>query len=188
MKNYYEQLYLDMLAEIDNNLQLNLPEKEKAEKCFWISRNFARQLKKIINENEFENEEKEINFFRNVKPKFTSYIEYFLLINEALLFVPVQQDAAIAFWELEKDKLRTLQRKYDPFFSYYEGNEHSSDETYFLRKNNDLNYTSDLHIFETDIDWCTSHDRLVRNFLAYKMYSNYCNKKLTELIQTPAKK
>jgi len=182
MEASFTQLYTDMQAEINRCMQQLLPEKERAEKCFWISRNYGKKLKEVIKNREFSDENDEICFFRNVKPQFVCYIEYFLMICEALSIVPGKRDAAIAFWEEEKDRFQSFRGKYESFFGYYESGYHYLDKNYFLRENNELVSLPNLHIFDTDIDWCTSHDRLLRNYLAYKEYEEYCNKKLSELI------
>lgn len=182
MKESYTQLYSGMQSEIGQCMQLPLPEKERAEKCFWITRDYGRKLKVLIMGSGFDDEKEEISFFRNVKPQFVCYIEYFLMISEAFSIVPGKRDAAIAFWEEERGRFQAFRQSYESFVSYYESGQHDSDRTYFLRENNELKSMPNLHIFDTDIDWCTSHDRLVRNYLAYKEYEEYCNKKLAELI------
>lgn len=182
MKESYTQLYSDMHTEIGQCMQQPLSEKEIVEKCFWISRNYSKKLKELINIAGFDDENEEICFFRNVKPQFVCYIEYFLLISEALSIVPGEKDAAIKFWEEEKDRFQVFRQKHESFVSYFENGKHDSDTTYFLRENNNLRYVPNLRIYDTDIDWCTSHARLVRNYLAYKEYEEYCNKKLAGLI------
>ena len=182
MEKLYTELYSAMQAEIGQCMQQMLPEKERAEKCFWITRNYGTKLKLLIRDRDFSDENEEICFFRNVKPQFVCYIEYFLLISEALSVVPGKRDAAIAFWEEERSRFQAFRKNYESFVGYYESGQHNSDMTYFLRENNELKSMPNLHIFDTDIDWCTSHDRLVRNYLAFKEYEEYCNKKLTELI------
>ena len=181
MEKSYTQLYRAMQAEISRSMQQPIPEKERIEKCFWIARDYGKKLKELIKNNDFADENEEISFFRNIKPQFVCYIEYFLMVCEALSIVPVKREAAIAFWKVEKERFRSFRGNYESFFIYYESGQHESDKTYFLRENNDLRFMPNLHIFDTDIDWCTSHDRLLRNYLAYKEYEEYCDKKLLEL-------
>lgn len=180
MKESFEQLYQEMLQDIDRCQALQLPEKEKAEKCFWIARGYSKRLKALMEGMDFEDEEEEIVFFRDVKPTFVCYIEYFLLVSDAILMAPAKREEAILFWEDEKGRLQRFRQDQATFISYYENEQHDLDTTYFLRKNNHLNFMPNLHIYDSDIDWCTSHDRLVRNYKAYKMYNAYCKKKINE--------
>lgn len=180
MKKTYNEIKQDMLDEINRCQALELSDKESAEKCFWIARNYSRQLKERIKMDDFTNDDEEIDFFRNIKPHFVCYIEYFLLISDALIIVPAMQDEYHAFWITEKGRLKRFRQVQAGFINYYESGQHDSDVKYFLRRNNDMKFLPNLHIYDADIDWCTSHDRLVRNYLAYKMYSEYCNKKINE--------
>lgn len=178
MKEPYKQLFCDMLAAFDECRQPELSEKETAEKCFWMSRSYGKKLKELMKNIDFNDEEEEIDFFRNVKPQFVHHIEYYLLVSEALSFVSVTRGDVIAFWEEEKNRFNKFCEDHEAFIKYYQSGEHDLDKTYFLRENNNFKFDLNLHIYDTDVDWCTSHDRLVRNYLAYGMYSGYCEKKL----------
>lgn len=182
MKEAYAQLHRNMIAEIDDCLNQDMPEKRKSENCFHIALSYGRQLKELMYSKSFEDDDEEIDFFRNVKPQFSCYIEYYRAISSALFFVPATKEEAIVFWKNEKKRLQQFIRMYEAFIAYYESDRHSSDKLYFLRESNDLKFVPNLNIYDTDIDWCTSHDRLVRNFLAYKMYGEYCDRKLSEMI------
>jgi len=183
VKELYAKLYETMLAQIDCCNHARLSEKEKAEKCFSISRNHGKKLKDLIKESEFADESEEIDFFQNVKPQFASHIEYFLKVSEALSNVPGRKDAAIAFWQKEKERLQVFCQEHGSFVSYYNSGKDDFDMIYFLRVNNDLKFKPNLQIYDSDIDWCTSHDRLLRNYIAYMKFEEYCNNKISELIE-----
>jgi len=180
MKETYAQLHRGLLAEIGDCLNQDQDEKKQSENGFHIAMNYGQQLKQLMKRIDFEDEDEEIDFFRNVKPQFACYIEYFTVINTALSFVPANREDVIEFWLYERDRLQRFCEQHRLFVSYYENEQHHSDKLYFLRENNELKFIRNLYIYDTDIEWCTSHDRLVRNYLAYKMYSEYCGKKLLE--------
>ena len=164
-----------------NACNLRFLKKKNAEKCFWISRNYGKRLKELLKNIDFNDEDEENDFFKNVKPHFVCHIEYYLLVSEALSFVSVTRDDVITFWEDEKNRSNKFCEDHAVFIKYYQSGEHDLDMTYFLRANNDLRFNLNIHIYDTDVDWCTSHDRLVRNYLAYGMYHEYCEKKLRKL-------
>ena len=74
MRQDYQLLHSQMLRDIERCMQLELPEKERAESCFWIANNHWDKLKELIKGKAFKDESEEIEFFRNVKPQFTFYI------------------------------------------------------------------------------------------------------------------
>ena len=73
-----------MIADIEKCMQVELAETAKVENCFWIANNYWEKLKALIDCKGFKNENEEIDFFRNVKPQFTCYKEYFTILSEAI--------------------------------------------------------------------------------------------------------
>ena len=97
----YLLLYNDMLACIERCFDIDLPELEQAESCFWITSNYWNRLKELKSPLIFENEEDEIDFFKNVKPGFTGMIEYYTILYEGLLCEPEDPVNAIFYWTQE---------------------------------------------------------------------------------------
>jgi len=182
MKTEYKLLHLEMLQDMDRCLQLELPERERAESCFWIASNYWEKLKELMQGRTFKDDNEEIDFFRNVKPEFTSWMEYFVILSEALLFVPVEKLTAIAYWEEESVRFKRFCNKNNQFISYYESNDRHMDSNYFLRKGaEDLKYVVNSPVYDVDTTFCTSHDPLVRAYLAQKKFHDYVLKKIAAL-------
>jgi hypothetical protein len=119
MKPEYEPLYQDMLQDIERCLQLELPEKERIENCFWIAINYWEKLKDAVKCKGFKGEKDEIDFFRNVKPHFTSEIDYYVLLSEGLLFVPKLRESAIEYWADESRRFKRICDNNNEIVSYY---------------------------------------------------------------------
>jgi len=101
-----------MLAEIGKYLQAGVPEVQQVERAFKLPGDYWQRLKNIWRMHNFTNVDEEIDFFRNIKPGFTKYIEYFTLVYSAQLLKPSEDEVAIfCFWEKEETKLRRLQRR-----------------------------------------------------------------------------
>lgn len=181
MKEIYIPLHLDMLTEIDCCMEEVVPEITRAEICFWIARNYRTKLKEMVLQKDFQDEIEEIDFFRNVKPKFVCYIEFYAKLSEALLLISHETDRAIALWKEEGKRFDRFCIDNRSFVTYYESGDNTCDATYFLRENNSLKTVPTATIYDADFDFCTSHDRLVRDYLAYKMYRMYVNDKLVAL-------
>jgi hypothetical protein len=182
MKQEYQLLYHDMLADIERCMQLELPNEERIEACFWVASNYWEKLKELLEGREFKDDSDEIEFFRNVKPRFTCYIEYFILLSEALVFVPEDKKCAIAFWEEESRRFNRFCTRNQIFVSYYESGKRSKDNIYFLRKNaDDLSFVLSAPVYDVDVAFCSSRDQIVRRYLAYKMFNEYAKKRLDGL-------
>lgn len=92
---------MEMLSQLCLNMSMNLPLKHKVSSCFMISNDYWKKLLSIPDNLDFINDESEIDFFRNVKPQFTSYQQYFILLYESLMFAPFKTTQAIDFWTNE---------------------------------------------------------------------------------------
>lgn len=184
MKSEYQLLHQDMLQDIDRCMQLGLPEIERAESSFWISSNYWENLKEQMQVRTFKDDDEEIDFFRNVKPEFTSWMEYFVILSGALLFVPVEKLDAINYWEEESTKFKRFCNKNNQFISYYENNDQHMDSNYFLRKGAEGRaLVLNPPVYDIDTTFCTTHDPLVRAYLAQKKFHGYVHKRIAELIE-----
>jgi hypothetical protein len=91
MEKKYQLLYKKMLTEIGKCWQSEKPDKDKAEDCFWIAHHYCDCIKKIARKEGFSGNDNEINFFRNVKPQFVCFLDYYVLLSEVLMFVPAKK-------------------------------------------------------------------------------------------------
>lgn len=172
----YELLHQDMLKEMNFQMQQGLPEGKMVESCFWIGIDYWEKLKKMTGG--FRNEIAEINFFRNIKPQFTSYIEYFAILCEALLFTPLEKAEFISYWEEEIKRCTRFYNRHHNFIMYYEGGNHYMDNIYFLRKDIGSEYVPKAAVYDLDSKFRTTHDPLLRSYLAHKRFEEYVSKKL----------
>lgn len=179
MNQEYQLLYHEMLQDVERCMGLDLPGTEKMESGFWIAHKYWERLQGAIRQKGFCNEQEEIEFFREVKPHFTCYMEYFILLCESVQFVPVQKDTEREFWEHEEKRLDRFCAKHETFVNYYESGERHGDPLYFLRENN--NQAKPVRpklAFDNDATLTTSHDQVLRSYLANKKYNAYVKEKL----------
>lgn len=182
MNSQYQLMHHEMLQDIGRCMALPHPEKQNAENCFWIAYDYWEKLKGLRKDYVFKSEVEEIEFFREVKPAFTSYMEYFILLSESLLFVPAARQEAITYWQGEADRFERYCNRNRDFVEYYETGCRQQDRNYFLRKSaTELKYVPIAPIYDGDAAFCTSHDQLVRGYMAYKRYHEYVEKKLEVL-------
>jgi RteC protein len=181
MKQEYQLLHRDMLQDIERCMQLELSERELAESCFWIANEYWRKLKNLVREVGFKNESEEIDFFRNVKVDFTSYIEYYTLLTGGLSGEPATGDVLIHHWTEESLKSTRFYKKNEDFIKYYESGQQFNDGFYFTKADGGRKPIARLMPYDNDLSFCSTHDHLVRGLLAHKMYYEFTRKRIDEL-------
>ena len=77
MSPEYQEYYQQLLAAFHSHEMEYRTEMEIIEACFKSSLDYWGKVCKAMKGSEFRNKEEEICFFREVKPAFTSFIEYY---------------------------------------------------------------------------------------------------------------
>ncbi|MDB5199199.1 MAG: hypothetical protein JWO92_1162 [Chitinophagaceae bacterium] len=175
----WETLHKAMLAEIEECRWLSVPEKEQVESAFNTAVNFWEDIKNKLAGYKFENKSQEINFYKNIKPTFTCYIEYFTIVYLSLCYEPPgSPEVQKFFWIEELKKLQKFYHRNAAFVAYYKNGCDEQDLQYFLPDNHDLGNYVTSRIYDMDGAFMTSHDHLVAMLLAQELYHEYVKKKL----------
>ncbi len=197
MKQEYELLHNDMLYDIERCLKLQHPLTENAERCFWIAKKYWEKLKERVHQKGFKDASQEIEFFREVKPQFTLYIEFYVILAEALQFEPVffpmpnevadclsrelwevaTRKSIVDYWENESKRFKRFCDKHSEFIEYYENGKRDNDRVYFLRENDIARDIVPTSLFDMDKTYTTSYERLLRSYFANKKYWEYCKER-----------
>lgn len=173
MSPAYESLHTEMLEEIKENQDTELPEAERAAVGFWIANKYWNKLKEIVSSSVFTDDQDGIEFFKIVKPQFTGHIQYFTMISEALLFIPDKRENEITYWEEEMKRYDFFCNKHGEFVAYYKSDKYDLDATYFTKAPKDWQHISPMMTYDSDKKFCSTHDWLVRGLVAHKMYNEY---------------
>jgi hypothetical protein len=172
-------LYQDLLNDLRRCSELGLPEMEIIESCFKISMNYWVKLKAILMHYSFPDTRKEVEFFKRIKPGFTSQISYYTHCYKALLFLPAKdKNEQGLYWERELKKIDQFRSSNPVFCEYFLGGEEHKDLLYFVRANNDLSNLSVAKTYDVDIEVATSHDWLVTEILALEKYREFIGMKM----------
>lgn len=185
MKKELELLHVQMMEELESVVRLSKDEKDMTESSFWLSNSYWDRAKDLIKKRGFKDEREEIEFFKEIKPKFTSRLEYFILLSSALSFVPKDQEKAIYYWKEEEMRCQRFSEKNGDFIGYYERGSKEMDSIYFKRVNDDLKQLLKLVSYDGDPAFCSSHDYLVRSLLAHRRYDEYVKGKIASLVASP---
>lgn len=149
-----------------------------SECCFHVADRYWSTLRNEVAEYQFKTPEEEIAFFKTIKPKFTSEIEYYSLVYHMSIHLPHDPVKLEYAWAREAGRLRKFIRKNRAFYNYCTSGCTSIDSQYFIRKNNDLSTFTQVKVYDADCRAATSHDSLVASILALERYHRYAEEQL----------
>ncbi|WP_163407904.1 RteC domain-containing protein [Flavobacterium ajazii] len=172
----------------DLNEQLNFIDLEiddtikRCEKAIEITIKSVKKLKTLFLKEKIKNQEQEIDFFKNIKPKFTAKLIYYNIIYKIETKKPYGGERVVK--KYLNNELEKLKRYFDnnlDFYGYYRTGNNYLDFKYFVRGNFDIKLTIDSFFFEVDHNFATSHDFKVAKILAHDLVQVYLESKLLEI-------
>jgi hypothetical protein len=138
-------------------------------------------IEKITDGYQFRNQQEEVCFYKNEKPRFTGLIDYFTLLYKSVLFQPEDYTKRADYWKSELNTSIAFIAKIKKACGNYEQQQPGTD-IYFLKKNNQqpLLFGSNASIFDFN---STSFSCLLGRLVALKKYKKYVQEKI--FIETP---
>lgn len=177
-KDYYKRL----LADIDSYNNCGFSEIEMVEICFKCSLDYWRQVQRLVKERGFGTNAEEIYFFKEIKPGFTSLIEYFTHRYHALLFMPSHDHFEMRrFWQWEIRKIERFYEHNEGFCRYIRECATDMDEIYFLRGDHTNSVQNHHRVHDLDPQTATAYDHLVSMSRAYDLYEVYIRAEMNKL-------
>jgi len=129
-QEYHQQLQIAFHSHNDPNRT----EMERIEASFKSSLDCWGKVCKQVRREGFATEGEEIRFFKEVKPLFTAYIEYYTYRYHAVLFLPAGDIfEKKRFWKWEEKKIERFYENNREFCVYILGGHTHKDAEYFLR-------------------------------------------------------
>lgn len=160
------------------DLEINNPIK-KCEKAIDISIKSKERLRVLIQKTNFKSEEEEIQFFKEIKPQFTSKIIYYNTIFNIEMKKPNGGTRVLKkYYNNELIKLKAFFDNELDFYKYYRSGNIYLDYKYFLRGKFDIKLSLDSYYFEADKAFATSHDFKVAKLLANDLIQLYLENRL----------
>ena len=141
-----------------------------------------QQLKTYVLNNQFENQEEEIYFFKIIKPKFTSKLLYFDKIRKLESRKPIgSKKSQIEYFNSELNKLNVFFNENLEFYNYYRLGSIFLDDKIFIRNNVVIDYNLETFYYEKDPRFSTSHDFKIATILANEIFQKFIENKITVL-------
>lgn len=171
-----------MLEDLQHCKRKRLVRVEEIECCFQICANYWNEVRGRIIHYEFSTSKEEIEFFKMVKPLFTSGIEYYNLLYHAELFEPdFSTEECKKFWQREAHRLKKFAEENASFYNYYKSGCCCDDKIYFTRIDGEQDQLSEVKVYDMESRASSSHDHLVASILALEEYVKYADEKLEEI-------
>ncbi len=169
----------------DLNEQLNFTDLEiddpikRCENAIDITLKSLQKLKFSFEKEKIKSHEQEIDFFKNVKPKFTSKLIYYNAVIKIETKKPHGGERILKkYLYNELDKLKRYFDSNLDFYRYYRTGSSYLDHKYFVRGKFDVKLALDSFYFEADHTFSTSHDFKVAKILAHDLIQVYLEDKL----------
>jgi hypothetical protein len=174
LHNLNEQLnFIDL--EIDDQIK-------KCEQAITIILKSINELKKVTIKSSFKTETEEIQFFKEIKPQFTSKLIYFNRVYKIEMKKPNGGNRILKkYYNNELLKLKAFFDNELEFYQYFRSGSTYLDFKYFLRGKFDIKLALDSYYFETDTSFATSHDYKVSTILANDLIELYIENQLIML-------
>ncbi|MET0760325.1 MAG: RteC domain-containing protein, partial [Flavobacterium sp.] len=182
MKLFSESL----MSELEHQLKLIHLEIENpiqsAEQSIKISIFILEKLKTFFIKYKFQNKIEEIEFFRDIKPKFAGKLIYYNEIYNIETNKPLgSQKTARKYYKTELLKLKTFFDENLEFYRYYRIGNRCLDNKYFIRGKYDVRLTLDSFYFLADHRFSTSHDYKVAKILANDLIRVFLEEEIAKL-------
>lgn len=167
MKLFSESL----MSELEHQLKLIHLETENpvhsAEQAIRSSIAALERLKTFFIKHKRLNKTEEIEFFRDIKPKFAAKLIYYNEIYSIETNKPLGSQKTIGkYYKAELLKLKVFFKKNQEFYRYYRTNNRCLDKKYFIRGKYDIKLTLDSFYFQADQRFSTSHDYKLAKIMA----------------------
>jgi hypothetical protein len=182
MNTNYKQSLFELTEQLSFiNLEMD-DSIAKSEKSVELSLKAIDNLKKQFLKNKTISNETEIDFFKNIKPKFASLYIYHNAIFKIETKMPHGGDRITKKY-LNKE-LKKLKRYFDnnlDFYNYHRTGSTFLDYKYFIRGSHDVKLRLDSFYFEADHNFSTTHDFKVAKILAHDLVQVYLETKILKM-------
>ncbi len=150
--------------------------KKSIEASRVLAKSFDK-LKQFILSYKFRDEMEEINFFKEIKPKFCYRLIYYRKLYNIEMNRPAGANKQKEYLSEELNEINKYNIKRLDFIRYYRSGASHLDSLYFLRGKMDTEQYLETFYFELDPKFSTNCDFKVAKILSNDMLSAYLNSK-----------
>jgi hypothetical protein len=163
MKQTLLLLHKEMEEAIDR-LGNRTTETAITEQCYQIATDYWRRAKHEIRQTGFPDDAAEIEFFKNIKVKFTGLLEFYLLLYRYQVHAGGGTALLEQFRQEETLRTRKFRETHAAFIDYYEQGRTEWDDLYFLRRKFNRLQRPPSQVYDRATDLWTNGDWILTLF------------------------
>lgn len=173
---------MNFVRKLTKEVELNIQRIEAEDKnilkksldASHILGNAFDQLKEFIIDYKFQDEEEEILFFKEVKPKIFCHLIYYRKVYNIEMHRPVASiEAQKEYLKMKMDAIHDFNNKILDFYRYYRSGATYLDAAYFVRGKPDTEQYLESFYYERDPQFSTNADFKVAKIIANDMLQAY---------------
>jgi len=186
MKPYSQSLLMELEREMERIHMEHAEPIKYSEQAIKVLQAKIGMLKDYLVRYSFKSKEEEIDFFKVIKPQFTSRLIYYQEVFNIEHNRPCGSEKIIRkYYKAELEKLKTFFDQNLDFYRYYRMENVYLDSKYFLRGEHDIRLTLDTFYYQTDHQFSTSHDFKIAKIMANELIKVYLDYELAKLEDRP---
>ena len=182
MNAKYNQLLNELIEQL-NFINLEIDDTlVRCEKGIEIISKSVKKLKAQFIKDNFTTEAQEIEFFKNIKPKFTSKLIYYNIVYKIEARMPYGGERVVKkYLNSELEKIKNYFYNNHEFNKYHRTGSVYLENKYYVRGEIDIKLAIDSFFFEVDQSFATSHDFKLAKILAHDLVQVYLEDKLRSI-------
>lgn len=171
-----QRLYEKMEGQLKVIKDESYPLLKETSQCINICRETLEELKKQVEKNPLKEVKDEVEFFKEIKPRFYSQFIYFVKIFHIEINRPTASDKVqISYLESQLMRIKHFFDNNLDFYQYYRSGATHFDEVYFVRGQQDIRLLPDDLTLSIDHSFSTIQSYKVSKLFAYELLRIYLN-------------
>ena len=182
MRATIQRLYEKMEDRIKGVREESFPLLKETSQCITICEETLKELKKQMEKHPLKDAKDEVEFFKEMKPKFYSQFIYYVKIFHIEINRPTASDKVQTSY-LESHLMR-IKHFFDnnlDFYQYYRSGATHFDEVYFVRNQQDFRLLPDDLTLSFDHSFSTIQSYKVSKLFAYELLRIYLNSAIASI-------
>jgi len=184
MSSFYVVFFQEFEKEYHTLKSLNSDIVETTIQIITYLEKKIKELHKWLKNHLFENQEEEIYFFKELKPKLFSKLIYHKKILKIETNKPSSKKQACKFYEKELVNIFTYTKNNKNLYEYFRSKSSFNDADYFVRTPDKCYIQRDCSNLNYDESLFTSHDNKIAMIIANDLLTAFLEEKIEEANQS----
>lgn len=167
------------LCKIEDSFDKTL---EQLEYAIVHCKNALENMRELVFQEDFPDQECEIHFFKKMKPEVYSKLLYYMEVFDIQSKLPIYgPPILIQYYQNRLNKILDFIQEYQAEVQYFQCGFSHFDKNYFTRNNSDIPIPKRNEYYLTDEKFHTWHDHTFSKIIASQMLIDYIQKEICKL-------